>query len=93
MKRYKIKFERNILFSDFIVYQPARDRQRPHYIEIALELPPKSACKIAIQYEKLLLRWTEYPPDANHGFYVPGPTISFFHEVEDSSFSIQINDK
>ena len=28
------------------------------------------------QFERSLLRWLEYPPDANHGFYLPSATIT-----------------
>ena len=28
------------------------------------------------QFERSLLRWLEYPPDANHGFYIPSATVT-----------------
>lgn len=51
-------------------YQPAQDRKRPHLLEMLIQLPANSATKITIQFERALLKWTEYPPDPNHGFYV-----------------------
>ena len=41
-----------------------------------LVLPPRSTSTISIQFERSLLRWVEYPPDANHGFYVPSATVT-----------------
>ena len=53
---------------------PARDRSKPYSIELVLTLPPKSVTKISFHFEKSILKWLEYPPDANHGFSV-GPAI------------------
>lgn len=55
---------------------PAIDRKTPSHLEIAVNLPPHSVTKISIQYELTLLKWTEYPPDANHGFYIGSAVIS-----------------
>jgi hypothetical protein len=41
-----------------------------------LNLPAKSETHISIDFEKSLLKWLEYPPDANHGFYVGSAVIS-----------------
>lgn len=54
----------------YIHYQPAQDRQRPHLLEMLIQLPANSVTKITIQFERALLKWTEYTPDPNHGFYV-----------------------
>lgn len=54
----------------YIHYQPAQDRSRPHLLEMLIQLPASSVTKITIQFERALLKWTEYPPDPNHGFYV-----------------------
>lgn len=54
----------------YMHYQPAQDRKRPHLLEMLIQLPANSATKITIQFERALLKWTEYPPDPNHGFYV-----------------------
>jgi len=45
-------------------------------LELVLRLPPKSTTTISLQFERSLLRWLEYPPDANHGFYLPAATIT-----------------
>jgi GPI-anchor transamidase subunit T len=53
---------------------PGVDRKRPYSIELVLSLPPKSETVISVAFEKSILKWLEYPPDANHGFYV-GPAV------------------
>lgn len=35
-----------------------------------LQLPPNSVTKVTVEFERALLKWTEYTPDPNHGFYV-----------------------
>lgn len=64
------------LFLDNYFYQPAKDRQQPHHIEVVLTLPPKSSTELSIEFDFAFLKWTEYPPDANHGFYVGSAVIS-----------------
>ena len=51
-------------------YVPGVDRARPYMLELVLTLPPRSTVTVSIQFEHSLLRWAEYPPDANHGFYL-----------------------
>lgn len=41
-----------------------------------LTLTPNSTTSISFNIEKLFLRWTEYPPDANLGFYIPSSIIT-----------------
>ncbi|XP_075428030.1 GPI-anchor transamidase component PIGT [Ascaphus truei] len=60
----------------YIHYEPAKDRRRPHLLEMLIQLPPNSITKISIQFERALLKWTEYPPDPNHGFYVSPSALS-----------------
>lgn len=54
----------------YIHYQPAQDRMQPHLLEMLIQLPASSVTKVSIQFERALLKWTEYTPDPNHGFYV-----------------------
>lgn len=74
------------LSAGYIHYQPAQDRLQPHLLEMLIQLPANSVTKVSIQFERALLKWTEYTPDPNHGFYVrwalppatrcrPGPTL------------------
>ncbi|KAL6418579.1 hypothetical protein ACFW04_011997 [Cataglyphis niger] len=55
-------------------YLPGKERKSPYYLELILRLPPHSVMKITIDIDYLFLKWQEYPPDANHGFYM-GPAI------------------
>ena len=43
---------------------------------MVLEVPARSNLEISIEFEKSLLKWLEYPPDANKGFYVNSALIS-----------------
>eukprot|EP00062_Callorhinchus_milii_P002918 gi/632939609/ref/XP_007910709.1/ PREDICTED: GPI transamidase component PIG-T [Callorhinchus milii] len=72
----------------FIHYQPAKDRERSHLLEMLIQLPANSVTKISIEFERALLKWTEYPPDANHGFYVGSSVLS---ALVPSSVTMQAN--
>lgn len=54
----------------YIHYEPSKDRVKPHLLEMLIQLPPNSVTEVTVQFERALLKWTEYPPDPNHGFYV-----------------------
>ncbi|KAM8945629.1 GPI-anchor transamidase component PIGT [Pelodytes ibericus] len=60
----------------YIHYEPAKDRHHPHLLEMLIQLPPNSVTKISIEFERALLKWTEYPPDPNHGFYISPSVLS-----------------
>lgn len=55
-------------------YLPGRERKSPYYLEFILRLPPQSVVKFSIDMDYSFLKWQEYPPDANHGFYM-GPAV------------------
>jgi len=57
-------------------FQPGVDRKKPYSLEMVLEVPAKSHLEISIEFEKSLLKWLEYPPDANKGFYINSALIS-----------------
>lgn len=57
-------------------YIPGLDSGRPYHLEIAFELPSDSVTRISFQFERQLLKWTNYPPDANHGFPVASSVLS-----------------
>ena len=57
-------------------YVPGRDHQQPYFLELALTLPPNTVTRLSFEFERALLKWTEYPPDANHGFYVNSAVIT-----------------
>ncbi|KAF9984000.1 hypothetical protein BGZ75_004425 [Mortierella antarctica] len=53
-----------------MLYQPAVDRARPAVLELALVLPARSMVKFSVSFDKVFLKYTEHPPDANRGFDV-----------------------
>lgn len=57
-------------------YSPGRSRQKPYHLELLLKLPPRSTTTVTIDFEFVFLKWQEYPPDANHGFYIGSALIS-----------------
>jgi phosphatidylinositol glycan class T len=63
-------------FSVHVHYIPGRDRQRPYHLELLLDLPPNSITRLSFEFDRALLKWTEYPPDANHGFYIGSAVVS-----------------
>ena len=51
-------------------YRPALDRRRGTQLECLITVPPSSTVVLTYEFEKAILRYTEYPPDANRGFDV-----------------------
>lgn len=69
-------------------YQPAKYKERPYHLELKLNLPANSVTTISFDVDKVFLKWTEYPPDANHGIYVSSSII----KILNSSDQIKVND-
>ncbi|KAG0363689.1 GPI transamidase component PIG-T [Gamsiella multidivaricata] len=61
-----LKNQRDVVKKMF--YQQAVDRSRPAVLELALNLPAQSMVKFSISFDKVFLKYTEHPPDANRGF-------------------------
>lgn len=59
-----------------LIYKPGKLREKAHNLEIVLKLPAKSVTSISIDFDFVFLKWQEYPPDANHGFYIGSAIIS-----------------
>ena len=57
-------------------YQPGKDAGRPFHLELVLNIPANSVVRISFRYEDHLQKWIDYPPDANHGFYVAPAVIT-----------------
>lgn len=51
-----------------IYYRPAVDRKRASHLEMVITIPAASRLVLTYDFEKSILRYTEYPPDANRGF-------------------------
>ncbi|CZT24511.1 related to GPI transamidase component Gpi16 [Ramularia collo-cygni] len=56
-------------------YTPAIDRKKGTHLELLLSLPAHTTISLTYDFEKAVLRYTEYPPDANRGFDVPPAII------------------
>ncbi|KAG7310932.1 hypothetical protein JYU34_003772 [Plutella xylostella] len=66
--------ESKLVLSQF--FSPGRCRQKPYHLELLLRLPARSTTTITMDFEFVFLKWQEYPPDANHGFYIGSALIS-----------------
>ena len=58
-----------------LYYRPALDRHRPTHLEMLLSVPANASVILKYDFEKAILRYTEYPPDANRGFDIPAAII------------------
>lgn len=59
-----------------IYYRPALDRARGTQLELLLRIPPHATVFLTYDFEKSILRYAEYPPDANRGFDVAAAVIT-----------------
>ena len=58
-------------------YRPALDRKRGTQLEVRILIPANSTVVLTYDFEKAILRYTEYPPDANRGFDIASAVITF----------------
>lgn len=58
-----------------IYYRPALDRRRGTQLELLLSVPAASTVVLTYDFDKAILRYTEYPPDANRGFDIAPAVI------------------
>ncbi len=56
-------------------YRPALDRRRGTQLELLISVPADSTVILTYDFDKAILRYTEYPPDANRGFDVAPAVI------------------
>ncbi|OKL55744.1 hypothetical protein UA08_08971 [Talaromyces atroroseus] len=70
---------------DGIYYRPAVDRERGTQLELVLSVPADSTVTLIYDIEKAILRYTEYPPDANRGFNVAPAVIRILDQENHSS--------
>ena len=57
-------------------YRPALDRKRGTQLEVRIVIPANSTVVLTYDFEKAILRYTEYPPDANRGFDIAPAVIT-----------------
>ena len=70
-------------------YRPAIDRERGTQLELALSVPASSTVTLIYDFEKAILRYIEYPPDANRGFNVAPAVIKVLRASEDGPIFIR----
>lgn len=70
-------------------YRPAIDRERGTQLELVLLVPASSTVTLIYDFEKAILRYIEYPPDANRGFNVAPAVIKILHASEDNPIYIR----
>ncbi|KAI6399771.1 hypothetical protein MCOR23_005078 [Pyricularia oryzae] len=70
-----------------IYYRPALDRARGSQVEVRMRVPPASTVFLTYDFEKSILRYTEYPPDANRGFDVASAVVTILNSNQSSSTS------
>jgi len=65
-----------------VYYRPGVDRARGSQLEVRMRIPPASTVFLTYDFEKSILRYTEYPPDANRGFDVAAAVITILNKDE-----------
>ena len=69
------------LISD-MYYRPAVDRQRGTQLELVMTIPAASKVMLTYDFDKAILRYTEYPPDANKGFIVAPAVLRVLNQTD-----------
>jgi phosphatidylinositol glycan class T len=58
-------------------FKVAGIRKGMSVLEYSLVLPASSSSKVVIDFERAFLHIDEHPPDANRGFDLPSPIVTF----------------
>ena len=74
-------------------FTPGIDRKKPYSIELVLDIPAQSTVRISIGFEHSILKWHEYPPDANKGFYIGSALISTLIPTKEDTSNLGKFDK
>lgn len=67
-----------------MIYNPAIDRVVPTHLELTVVVPRRTKIKFSFNFDKAMLLYAEYPPDANHGFELE-PAVFALVDSNDSS--------
>ncbi|ODV80630.1 Gpi16 subunit, GPI transamidase component [Suhomyces tanzawaensis NRRL Y-17324] len=70
-------------------FQPAIDRKRPSHLEFVMTIPPQLTLFFTYQFDKSLLLYHEYPPDANHGFAVEPAIITVLDKSNHGVYEVR----
>ncbi|XP_060074227.1 GPI transamidase component PIG-T-like [Ylistrum balloti] len=68
-----------------------KDRLRPYHLEVVFRLRANSVTRINLVFDRAFLKWTEYPPDANHGFYANAAVLTTMLPYAHSYLAVQQN--
>ncbi|XP_052864016.1 GPI transamidase component PIG-T [Anopheles cruzii] len=71
-----IRYGEQRLKPAFLHYTPGVQRERPYGLEIGIRIPARTTVELSFDFDYIFLKWQEYPPDANHGHYIPSSIIS-----------------
>lgn len=72
-----------------VYYRPAVDRARATQLEVRMVVPPASTVFLTYDFEKSILRYTEYPPDANRGFDVAAAVITILNAANEAVYNLR----
>lgn len=81
----KIESEDGLEVEDVVkstFYLPAIDRKRPTHLEYNLSIPANTTFALSYQFDKALLKYAEYPPDANHGFEIESAVVTVLYPTQ-----------
>lgn len=81
---HKPSFQTNDIIKS-IYYRPALDRRRGTQLELLVSVPPASTVILTYDFDKAILRYTEYPPDANRGFDIAPAIIRLLPSANGSA--------
>ncbi|KAL9101880.1 MAG: hypothetical protein Q9163_002901 [Psora crenata] len=76
-----------------IFYRPALDRQRGTQLELRMSVPASSTVVLTYDFDKAILRYTEYPPDANRGFDVAPAVIRLLQPFHNATAPSPLEDE
>ncbi|VDD80695.1 unnamed protein product [Mesocestoides corti] len=66
-----------VITPDKVTFQPSVRRKQMAFLELLLTLPPGACVTVSYAFTKVLMRWNEYLPDANHGVYLPAASVVY----------------
>jgi phosphatidylinositol glycan class T len=69
-----------------IYYRPSQDRKRGTQLEMRMIVPAATTVTLSYDFEKAILRYTEYPPDANRGFDVAPAVIRLISQTAEPTY-------
>lgn len=73
-----------------IIYDPAVDRKSPSHLEMITKIPAKTKVKFSLDFDKAMLLYAEYPPDANHGFEIEPAIVAIMDpETGEPSYTMR----